>query len=479
MVGIVSYSAYIPLLRLSREAIAKAWEGRPAMGGERSIANYDEDSVTMAVEAGGNCLRDRERIKGLFFASTTSPYKEKQCSTLISAALDLPKEIRTADFANSLRAGSSALISACDAAKNNSGDILMVASDCRLGFPQSDKEQSFGDAAAALVIGSSEVIASVEATYSIADEITDVWRADGDTFVQSWEERWVVSTGYTRNLRKAISEIMQQHNLTPKDFAKVVFPAPDPRSHRDLAQTLGFDLKTQLQDPLLGVVGDAGAAHPLLLLAAALDEAKPGDRILLAAYGQGSDALILRVTEEIGAVREPPLPKRGMVKDYLASKRMLPTYGKYLIYRQLIEQPAELFNVDTAATIIWRTRDWVYSLHGSKCRRCGMVSFPIQRVCYGCQSKDDFDEVRLSDKKGKVFTFSLDNLAGGPESPVVQAVVESEEGGARIYCLMTDCDPKEVKVGMPVEMTFRRLREARGFYNYFWKCRPLRVKREE
>jgi uncharacterized OB-fold protein len=102
-----------------------------------------------------------------------------------------------------------------------------------------------------------------------------------------------------------------------------------------------------------------------------------------------------------------------------------------------------------------------------------MVSFPIQRVCYGCQSRDDYDEVTLSREEGKIFTYSLDHLAGGIDPPIVQSVVEME-GGARVYCLMTDNDPSEVAVDMPVEMTFRRFYEGAGFHNYFWKCRPLR-----
>ena len=471
MVGITSYGAYIPLFRLSRDTIAKAW-GRRSIGGERSVANHDEDSVTMATEAALNALKgiDHRQVDGLFFASTTSPYKEKQCSTIVSAAADLPSEVLSGDFANSLRAGTTALRAARDAVSSGSAkSFLVTAADCRLGFPQSEEEQSFGDAAAAVLVGNTEVIATIKDAYAICDEITDVWRTDKDTFVRSWEDRWVLTYGYARNMERAISEIMKRQGLSPKDFAKAVFNAPNDRSYRELAQSLGFDAKTQLQDALLTTVGNTGAAHPLLMLAMALEEAKAGDLIILASYGQGADALILQATPQIEKIEN-----RNRAKGYLTSKQMLPSYEKYLVHRQLLELPPELFNVDSAATAIWRTRDWVYSLHGSKCRRCGMVTFPIQRVCYGCQARDDFEEVSLSDKRGKVFTFSLDNLAGGPDTPLVQTVVESEEGAARIYCLMTDCDPNEVKVDIPVEMTFRRLREARGFYNYFWKCRPLR-----
>ena len=58
---------------------------------------------------------------------------------------------------------------------------------------------------------------------------------------------------------------------------------------------------------------------------------------------------------------------------------------------------------------------------------------------------------------------------------VVQTVVEMDGDPLRFYCMMTDCVPSEVRVGMPVELTFRRIYEGAGFHNYFWKCRPMRV----
>ncbi|MBE9573336.1 MAG: hypothetical protein IMF11_22125 [Proteobacteria bacterium] len=107
---IVSYGAYVPVFRLDRNLIANAW-GRNSMGGERSVANNEEDTVTMSVKAATNCLNgsEREEVEGLFFASTVAPYKEKMNSTLIATALDLRLEIATADFAHSIRAGTGAL----------------------------------------------------------------------------------------------------------------------------------------------------------------------------------------------------------------------------------------------------------------------------------------------------------------------------------------------------------------------------------
>ncbi len=465
----MSFGVYVPFYRLSRDLIAKAWGGR-SIGGERSVANYDEDSITMAVQAAVNCLGDidRNKIDGLFFASTTFPYKEKQCSSIVAGAVDLRRDIITVDFANSLRGSTNALRLAIDTVSNKSArNVLVVAADSRLGYPQSLHEQSFGDGAAAILVGNSSPIAYIEAQVSISDDIIDVWRLDTDTFVRSWEDRWVLSYGYAKNVKEAVSRIMKENNLVAGDIARVAICAPEVRSQRELARDLGFTT-SQLQEPLLENIGNTGAAHPLLLLALALDEAKTGERILLASYGDGSDAFLLRVTKPIKEAKS-----HQDIKRHLATKKALPTYEKYLVYRQLLAQPEEFVRLFPSATVMWRTRNWVLAGHGSKCKRCGLVTFPIQRICYGCQAKDEYEEIRLTDKKGKVFTFSLDYLAGTPNPPVIQTIVESE-GGARIYCLMTDCEPEEVKVDMPVEMVFRKFHQIGGFHNYFWKCRPVR-----
>ncbi len=470
MVGITSYGAYIPLLRLPRDVIATAWGGRSS-GGERAMANHDEDTVTMATEAAFDCLRDVDikSVGGLFFASTTAPYREKPSSSSVAAVIDLKADIITADFANTLRAGVTALRAAHDSIKAGSAkSVLVAASEARMGFPKSVEEQNFGDGAAALLIGDTNVAAEIEGCQSVSDEIIDVWRTDHDSFVRTWEDRWVLTYGYNRNIQRAVTALMKAHNLTPKDVSKIVLYSPDGRSHQDLAKSLGFDPKTQAQDVMANAVGNTGTAQPLMLLVAALETAKAGDRIIVAGYGGGADAILLKVTEQIEKIRN----RRG-VKGHLASRKAMSSYPGFLAYHGLIEQAPELVVVGSAATILWRDRKWVYSFHGSKCKGCGTVQWPIQRICNTCKSKDNFEEVSLLGKKGKVFSYNLDNLAGGFDAPTVPTVIESETG-ARIYCLMTDFDAKQVKVDMPVEMTFRRLREARGFYNYFWKCRPVR-----
>ncbi|MBN1848721.1 MAG: hydroxymethylglutaryl-CoA synthase family protein [Deltaproteobacteria bacterium] len=473
MIGITSYGAYIPTFRLSRDMIAKAW-GRGSLGGERAVANNDEDSTTMAVGAVFDCLQGQNRrdIQGLFFASTTAPYSEKQISPIVAKTVDLGNEILTYDFANGLRAGTSALRAAIDTVGNGSAtNILSVAADCRLAYPQSDAEQAFGDGAAALMVGNSKVIASFEGHYALANEMMDVWRKTEDTFVQTWEGRWVLGEGYSKLITKAISGLLNKKGIDPKSVSWLALPAPNLRSHRQIAQSLGFDMKTQAVDPLLANIGDCGAAHPLMILVSALERAKSGDTILLASYGDGAEAFLFKVTDEIVQMK-----KRRGIEGYLNTGIPLATYEKYLSYRNLLEsKPGEPFRLLPSATSYWRDQNSILSFHGSKCRNCGTVGFPIQRVCYTCLAKDDFDEIRLSDKLGQVFTYSIDNLAGRSDDPVVvQTMVETEEDKARVYCMMTDCRPEEIRVGMPVEFTFRKIYEGAGFHNYFWKCRPLR-----
>ena len=474
MVGITSYGAYIPLHRLSRATISRAWGGSPVPG-EKAVANWDEDSVTMAVAAGMDCLKrfDSKTLDGLYLASTTFPYLEKQSAALVATALDLRQDVATIDFSNSLRGGTSAMKAAMDAINANSaGSIMVCAADARLGMPHGAQEMDFGDGAAAIMLGNSSVIAAIEGTYSIVDEIIDVWRPDNDIFVHSWEERFIREKGYSRVVPAVVSAALKKYSLTPQDFAKAVFYAHNPGLLAGVARQLGFDSKTQVQDILSAEIGNTGTALSLMLLVAALEEAKAGDRIILVSYGDGCDVLILRVTEEIEKVRD----RRGM-KGYLASKLELDNYQKYLEWRQIIPTQTTLRPGpdQPSAVALLRDRKYGLAMYGVKCKVCGTPQFPREHVCVNCGTRDKFEDYCFADKKGVLTTFSQDSSWAGVslDVPVTVTAVDVE-GGGRIICDMTDRDPEQVKVGMSLEMTFRKLRRVGGVNNYWWKCQPVR-----
>ena len=481
MVGITSCGAYIPLLRISRKSISSAtgWLG-PATGlpGEKAIANYDEDSLTMAVAAAIDCLNgfDREKIDDLCLATTTSPYRERQGAVIVATALDLRPDIRTADFSNSIKSGTTALLSAFDAIKAGSAKSVMVcASDSRQGKAGSSQEQSCGDGAAALLIGDGEAIATLEGHYSLSYDFVDYWRAEGDRFDRSWEDRWIRDIGYSKFIPEAISGLLNKYNLDIKDFAKVVYPCLYPREHAAIGKKLGAE-PSQIQEQLFTTVGDTGTAYPLMMLVGALEESKTGDKILVVSYGNGCDALFLQVTERIQKARD----SRGISK-HLTSKKDLDSYEKYASFRDLLAIDTGRRGEEVGATqlsTLWRERRMVLGLCGSKCKRCGTPQYPRQVVCANpsCGAVGEMEVYRFSDKKGHLFTYTGDNLAPSPNPPSIYGVV-AFEGGGRYNFDLTNCELDSLEVGMPVEMSFRRkYRDAvRGIHGYFWKATPGRA----
>ena len=468
MTGIVSYGAYIPPTRLSLAAIA----GRPDKQGggpEKAVAWNDEDSVTMAVAAGINCLRglDRDGVDAVLFASTTYAFEEKQAAALIAKALDLPRGVRTADYGGSLRAGTSALLGAFDAvAAGSARSVLVIASDCRLAAPRSELEASFGDGAVAFLVVKSDALATLQACHAHADEIVDVWRNKGERFVRTWEQRFVVQEGYLPNTIEAVKGLLGKTGKTLADFDRVMLYAPDQRTHAEAVRALKLQ-PAQVQDPLFGRLGNAGAAFALIQLAHALESAKAGERLLVLNYGDGAEALSLSVTERV----RPIEPRRG-VGWHLERKRAVASYERYLKARGLgpgQEEPAK--SQGLSATIHLRERDDEISFRGQQCKKCRAIQFPAQRVCETCFAKDAFDPVRLSDRTGHVLTYTFDSFFPTPEPPTIVTVTDID--GARVHIQLVNIEAKDVKIDMPVEFAFRRIHEVGGRPNYYWKGTPV------
>jgi len=472
MFGIKAFGAYIPLFRLDREVIG----GR----GEKAICNFDEDSLTMAVEAVNDCMqgRDRKDINALYFGTTTSLYKEHLGATTIAMASDLKVETYTAEFGNSLRAGTSALKAGIDAIKAGSADnVIACASDSRLGHPGSVMERNFGDGAAAFLIGNTDVAVTLEGSYHVYNEIIDIWRNNTDTYVRSWENRFVTEQGYLPAMQKAINGLMEKYGYKPSDFSKAILYSPDSRKSTQLAKGIGFDVQGQLQDPFIDRMGDTGAASCLMLLVAVLEEAKPGDLILLSSYGNGADAFSLKVNENIEKIKGRGLGFNG----HLNSKMVIKDYMKYLRWREILPyEKTTAPNVSYSAVAAKREYDTSIRLRGSRCTACGYVQYPPQRVCTKCREKDHMEPYSFIGKKGKIYTYNLDYITPRAEVPIVTTEIDFE-GGGRIQGYMTEVDVEKTTIGMPVEMTFRRytpwnevpLRE--GVYTYFWESKPIRA----
>ena len=467
MAGITSFSAYVPLPRMGPETTG--WAAR----NERAIASFDEDSLTMAVAAAMDCITDddRKEIDGVYFATTTPPYAEKQAANMLATIVDLGTELFCTDISSSIRGGTIALRAGLDAIKAGSvKKVLLTGSDMRIPQPRSGNDTIFGDGSAALVLGSSGVVAEIEDSYSISHEIQDVWRLEKDEYVRSWEDRFVFEKGYLIAMPQAISGFLSKSGAEAKDFTRLVLYAPDARRHRDMARKIGFD-DSKVQDPMFDTVGNTGTACVLMMLVAALEESSPGDRILLASYGDGADVFSLKVTDEIKNVQG-----RKALKDYIEAKRLLPTYETYLKWRGILDVAAQARRPSLrtpSAAAMFREQGTDFRLYGVICKKCGYRQYPAQRVCTKCKTKDEFEPIRFSDKKATINTFSLDYLGATLEPPTGVCMIDFE-GGGRMMAMITDRVPEEVKVGMPVQMTFRKLYTAEGIHNYYWKCMPVR-----
>jgi len=466
MIGILSYGAYIPPTRLPLSVIAGRSPGTDDP--EKAVAWNDEDAVTLGVTAGIHCLSgiDRSRVDMLIFASTTLPFQEKQTAALVARVLDLRRDVQTSDQTGSTRAGTSAIRTAFDAVQAGSAHcVLVIASDARLAAPGSGLEAKFGDGAAAFLIGDGEAIATLDGFAAIADEITDIWRPTGHDYVHTWEDRFVVQQSYTPNMASVIQSLLERTDTKIEDYDRVALSAPDARSHAGIAKVAGIG-KDALQSPLFGRLGNAGTAFLPLQLIAALESAKPSERLLIVNFGNGADATAFRITNQI-----EKLDARRDVSWNLARRRVIPRYDDYIKAKGLATSEWQTgTNPGLSATILFRERDDDLSFLGQQCRSCHAIQFPAQRLCETCFAKDDFDKVRLSDRIGKVVTYTFDFFFPTPNPPTIVTITDVD--GARIHLQVVEIAAEDLDIGQEIEFVFRRIHESGGRPNYYWKGIP-------
>ena len=475
--GILAFGAYIPWRRLPRKAIADThgWFNPALKGqakGERAFCNWDEDPVTMGVEAARDALvgRDRSAISALRFASTTFPFLDRLHSGIVAAALSLPEDMSAIDVTATQRAGTSALIEAFA----GGGETLVVASEKRGAKAASPVEMTSGDGAAAILVGNGKPVATLLAKASRTSDFVDHYRSLDNQFDYQWEERWIRDAGYLTVVPPVIKRCLEQANVAAKDVTHFCMPATLARVASAVAKAAGIDDKA-VCDPLHANCGDTGAAHTLLLLAAALEKAKAGDKILLVGFGQGADALLLEVTPEIAN-----RPKNLGVAGHLARRKEEPSYGRFLAFNDLIELERGMRSETDKATALssmWRNRETVTSFTGGKCSKCGTLQFPKSDICVNpnCNAIGTQEPYPFAGMAGRIKSYTADRLTYAPDPPSCYGMIEFEEGG-RVMIDFTDIDADALKVGQPMQMMFRikDIDTARGFRRYYWKAAPRR-----
>jgi 3-hydroxy-3-methylglutaryl CoA synthase len=480
MVGITSYGVYIPRYRISRMLIVQnmAWYFPVIMavaGGEKAVANWDEDAITMAVAAAYDCMagKDRKSLDGVYLASTTLPFADRLNAGIVAAALNIREEgVVNADFSSCLKAGTTAAISALEAIQSGQkANVLVAASDQRRTKMATMFEMFYGDGAAALQFGRDNVIAEFKGSYSVSCDFIDHYKGYGKEFDFGWDEWCVRVEVYGKIFPEAIKGFFKKTGMSMADIAKVVYPCYFTGTHKSIAKGLGID-PSKLQDNLHGNCGDTGTAHPLVMFCAALEDAKPGDKLLLAGFGQGCDVLCFEATDKILASKQV----KG-VKAYLANRTELASYQKFIKFRDLISADLGIrgeANPNTSLSVLWRKKKMILGFVGLKCKNCSTPQFPPMPMCVNpdCHASS-FEDYEFADKPGMIRMFTGDLLSPSVDPPAIYGLV-SFEGGGKAFLDFTDCDLSQVRVGIPVKMSFRRRAkdQARGFTGYFWKAVP-------
>jgi 3-hydroxy-3-methylglutaryl CoA synthase len=484
MIGITAYGAYIPRARLQRKAIAEAnaWFApnlRGAGKGERAMANWDEDAVTMAVEAGRDCLpaadplTDRAHVDAIYFASTTMPFSDRQNAGIVAGALNLREDISAFDITSSQRCGTSAILAASDAVTSGRArNAFVVAGEKRQARAASPQEMAYGDAAAAVTLGPEGAIANLLASHSVTLDFIDHFRGESEDFDYNWEERWIRDEGYSKIVPAAIKTLFEKSGVSGSDIAHFILPCPFAKLDQQLAKRCGIDPE-RVQNNLAANLGDSGAAHPLVMLVHALEQAKPGEKVLVAQFGQGCDVLLFEVTPEI-----EKLPKRRGVRGSLARRKEETNYLKFLAFNGLIElEKGMRAEIDkrTALSVLYRKSDMLTGLVGGKCRVCGTAQFPRTRICVNpnCKAVDSQDAHSFAETEGTILSWSADFLTFSMNPPNHYGMITFADGG-RLMADITDVEQGQVDSGAKVRMAFRikDFDDRRGFRRYFWKAVP-------
>ncbi|MEW6071543.1 MAG: hydroxymethylglutaryl-CoA synthase [Planctomycetota bacterium] len=344
MSGIVGYGAFVPRNRIRSEEIANQWGKDPAtierglLLKEKSVPGIDEDTITISVAAGRSALSragiDPQRIGALYIGSESHPYAVKPSGTIVAEALGIGPELHVADFEFACKAGTEAMFVALSLVNAGACEYAMgIGADTSQGAPNDALEFSASAGGSAYIFGKKETLAEVLHTYSYTTDTPDFWRREG-RFYPRHAGRFTGDPAYFKHVLAATRGILERSKLKPSDFKYAVFHMPNGKFPLAAGKKLGFTPEQMETGWLVNTMGNTYSGSSPTGLAAVLDVAAPGDRILITSFGSGagSDSFVLQATSRLPVRRDLAPTVRSMLD---APRRYL-TYGQYAKYREKI-----------------------------------------------------------------------------------------------------------------------------------------------
>lgn len=457
-------SGYLPLLRFDRKVAhgELRWSGLGGSGrGYRTVAGWDEDPVTMAVEAAREVLRDGTP-DSVVFASTSAPFSDRSQSGIVAAALQLPASVLTQDVASSRRSAVTALIHAL----RGPGTEMIAAAEKRTAKPGSAQHLTWGDGAGAALVGSGTGVARMLGHASISADLLDIYTSVERTTPYASEDRFVRDSAVADVYSPAIKAALSDAGVAAADIAAVVVPEPVSGTYRAVAKACGLSAPNHCESVAMQV-GDLGTAMPLFCLALGLDQAAIGEKLLVAGFGNGADVLVLEVT---GA-------GDGTATAALAQGAVLSSYSRFLNLTGMLSLDwgprSEVNQKVSASTLLRHGRD----MHGFVGGRDegGNVQFPKTPVPVrpDAVGPEAYEDVVLRDVPAKVASITADRLNFTPDPPFYFGLVQFENG-ARVTMEHCDTEGRTPDVGEALRMRFRikAMDRQRQFRSYFWKAAP-------
>ena len=461
-----SIGAYLPLLRLERKEAAAAlgWSGLGGpKAGRRSVAGWDEDALTMAIEAARGTVASNLPWS-VVFASTSAPFRERLQGSVLCEALGLSGNVSAADVAGSRRCAVSALRRALI---EGQGDTLIAAGEKRHTAPGSSLQLAWGDGAAAALV-SDEGFAELIGEATLNADLVDIYVSEDRRAPYQSEERFIRDEAVGMVLAPAIRGACDKAGIEPAEIAFAAVHEPVAGTWKLLAGAVGLKAPN-LCEEVATAAGDLGSAHALFGLALASERAKPGDIVLVAGFGSGADVLLFRMTSA------PPMA--GSASDALTRGVSTANYMRFLSLAGALSLdwgPRSEVDPKTAASVLARHGRDMHGFVGGRDSR-GNVQFPktLVPVSPDATGPEQLEDVPLADVPARIVSIATDRLNFTPDPPFYFGLVQFDNG-ARVAMELRDVEASVPKVGDSLRMRFRikSIDRKRGFRTYFWKAAP-------
>lgn len=460
-----SAAGYLPLLRFDRK-VARGelkWAGLGGSGrGRRAVAGWDEDALTMAVEAARSLSFDAP-VDSVVFASTSSPFSDRSMAGLVGEALRLDRGTITQDVANTRRAAVTALLKAL---KSNASELI-VSGEKRVATPGSAQHLNWGDGGSAALVGPGDGIARLLGSASVNADLLDVFTEADHSLPYGAEDRFVRDEAVQEVYVPAVTAALEKAAVAAGDIAIAVVPEPVDGIYKAVAKACGLKAENVCSE-IMAQAGDLGATMPLFGLALALERALPRQKVLLAGFGNGADVLILEVTGAAPSTASAVLQRGAPLTSY---SRFLSLTGAIALDwgpRSEVNQKV------SSSTLLRHGRDMHGFVGGRDAK--GNVQFPKTPIPVrpDAEGPEAYQDVALADVPARIVSMTADRLNFTPDPPFYFGLVQFENG-ARVAMEHCDIEGRAPEVGDAVRMRFRikAIDRQRHFRTYFWKAAPV------